>query len=96
MMLKEKENSGAAEGTRTPDPLITKKAPNAENPPIFCKPGSLGPPGDQRVSGSFANRIGMRIPVSDVELYLLLGWRLTDAPGCSAVLMMLPPPGRAT
>jgi hypothetical protein len=35
---------------------------------------------------------GALIPVGDVELYLLLGWRLLDEPECSFVRMLAPPP----
>lgn len=34
---------------------------------------------------------GVLIPVAEVELYLLLGWRLLDEPECSFVRMLAPP-----
>src|SRR4051812_45464199 len=33
---------------------------------------------------------GMLIPCVDVDLYLSLGWRLTDEPRCGHVRMLLP------
>jgi hypothetical protein len=35
---------------------------------------------------------GALIPVTEIELYLLLGWRLLDEPCCSYVRMLAPPP----
>jgi len=41
-------------------------------------------------SNSRGARRGLIIPSHDVELYVLLGWTLTDEPGCSGA-RMLPP-----